>query len=148
MSAKEPKTRRKSAGRKAVRTASKVRSLESVVGPEVYRVWVDMLSVLGRDGRTHRLAVVIAAMLQHASHAASEASKRRGSRDVAVDHALLNALQEPEPGGEDEDLTEVVVRLFEDAGVPHSRTNRRGDESSLVDPSIDEFVRWFDMPWE
>jgi len=41
-----------------------------------------------------------------------------------------------------------VSRLLDDAGVPHTRTNRRGDKYSLADASIDEFVRWFDMPWE
>ncbi|MBI5431910.1 MAG: hypothetical protein HZA52_03660 [Planctomycetes bacterium] len=57
-------------------------------------------------------------------------------------------MQEPEPGGGNDELAEAIVRLFDDAGIPHSRTNRRGDEYSLVDASIDEFVRWFDMPWE
>lgn len=79
---------------------------------------------------------------------AAAASKRRRGRDAVADKDLLIALQEPEPGGGNDELAEAIVRLFDDAGIPHSRTNRRGDEYSLVDASIDEFVRWFDMPWE
>jgi len=148
MSPSKPKTRGKSGVRKAATSAVEPNNLESVVGPEVYRVWVDMLSRLGKDGRTHRLAVVVASMLQHAALLASEPSRRRRGRVAVAGHALLNALQEPEPGGENDELAEAVVRLFEDARVPHTRTNRRGDEYSLVDASIDEFIRWSDMPWE
>lgn len=148
MSPSRPTTRRKVGGRKATRQAVESSSLASVVGPEVYCVWVSMLNRLGGDGRTHRLSVVVASMLQHASLVASEASKHRRGRDAVAGQALLNALLEPEPGSEDEELVEVVVRLFDDAGVAHTRTNRRGDEYSLVEASIDEFVRWFDMPWE
>lgn len=148
MSPSKPTTRRKPSRRSAAAPRVESNGLESVVGPDVYCVWVDMLRGLGKDGRTHRLAVVVAAMLQHASVLASEASKRRRGRDAVAGQALLNALQEPEPGGEDEELVEAVVRLFDDAGVAHTRSNRHGDEYSIVSASIDEFVRWFDMPWE
>jgi hypothetical protein len=124
------------------------RTLESLVGSDVYRVWVAMLSRVGPDGRTHRLAVLIASMLQHASCVASERGKRHRELGTIGDRELLIALQVPEPGGENEELKAVVVRLFDDAGVPHSRTNRRGDEYSIIDASIEEFIRWFDMPWE
>ena len=132
----------------SARRAPASRSLSAVVGGDVYGVWVGMVSRLGRDGRTHRLAVVVASMLQHAASVASEARRRRRGGDAGADQELLAALQEPEPGGENEELAEVTVRLFDDAGIPHSRTNRRGDEYSTVDASIEEFVRWFDMPWE
>ena len=137
MSPSKPTTRGKGGGRKAAAPAVKTRSLELVVGAEVYRVWVGMLSHLGKDGGTHRLTVVVASMLQHASHIASEASKHRRSRDAVIDQALLIALQEPEPGGENDELAEAVVGLFDDARLPHTRTNRPGGEYSLVGASID-----------
>ena len=87
-------------------------------------------------------------MLQHASHVACEMNKRRRVRGAGLDQELVNALQEPGPGGADDELSAAVARLFKDAGVPYSRTNGRGEEYNLVDASIDEFVRWFDMPWE
>jgi len=55
---------------------------------------------------------------------------------------------DPRGVGEDAPIAGGVSRLLDDAGVPHTRTNRRGDKYSLADASIDEFVRWFDMPWE
>jgi len=119
-----------------------------VVGDNVYGIWVEMLSRIGPNARTHRLAVVVASMLQHAASMASEARTRHRGRDAGADQDLLIALQEPEPGGDNEELAELIVQLFDDAGVPHSRTSRRGDMYSIVDASIEEFVRWFDMPWE
>lgn len=148
MSPSKPTTRGKGGGRRAVARPVESNSLVAVVGPDVYAVWVGMLNSLGKDGRTRRLAVVVAAMLQHASLVAFEASKRRRSRDALAGQALLNALQEPGPGRENDELAEAVVRLFGDAGVAHTRTNRHGDQYSLVDAAIDEFIRWFDMPWE
>ena len=40
-------------------------SLKTVVGQETYDVWVDMLRRLVPEGRTHRLAPMIAGMLQY-----------------------------------------------------------------------------------
>ena len=47
-------------------TTKRKRSLEEVVGKETYALWVDMLRRLVPDGRTHRLSVVVAGMLQYA----------------------------------------------------------------------------------
>ncbi len=47
-------------------------SLKEIVGDKVYSVWVDMLRRLVPEGRTHRLAPTIAAMLQYALEVADE----------------------------------------------------------------------------
>ena len=47
-------------------------SLKEIVGEKVYSVWLDMLRQLVPDGRTHRLAIAIASMLQYASEIAYE----------------------------------------------------------------------------
>ena len=47
-------------------TTKRKRSLEEVVGKETYALWVDMLRSLVPDGRTHRLSVLVAGMLQYA----------------------------------------------------------------------------------
>lgn len=148
MSSSKPTKRERISSREAARRAPASRGLAAVVGDDVYGIWVEMLSRIGPNARTHRLAVVVASMLQHAASVASEARRRRRGRNASSDQELLIALQEPEPGGENEELAEAIVQLFDDAGVPHSRTNQRGDEYSIVDASIEEFVRWFDMPWE
>jgi hypothetical protein len=48
------------------------RSLQDVVGENSYSVWVDMLRRLVPDGRTHRLSVLLAGMLQYALTLAEE----------------------------------------------------------------------------
>ena len=48
------------------------RSLQAVVGTETYDVWTKMLHDLVPDGRTHRLAPIIAGMLHYALNVAFE----------------------------------------------------------------------------
>ena len=48
------------------------RSLKTLVGQPTYDVWVDMLRRLVPEGRTHRLAPMIAGMLQYACLIAHE----------------------------------------------------------------------------
>lgn len=50
----------------------KNQNLKEIVGSKVYSVWIDMLHRLVPDGRTHRLALTIAAMFQYASAVAYE----------------------------------------------------------------------------
>ena len=40
--------------------------IKAVVGVKVYDVWVDMIRRLVPGGRTHRISVVVAGMLQYA----------------------------------------------------------------------------------
>lgn len=42
-------------------------SLKQIVGQKTYSVWVEMLRQLVPEGRTHRLAPLVAGMLQFAS---------------------------------------------------------------------------------
>lgn len=148
MNSSRSTTRGKRGIRGVAQPAPRRGGLESVVGSDIYRVWVAMLGRVGPDGRTHRLSVMVASMLQHAACVASERGERGRGRKAGADPELLVALQEPEPGEENAEIAQAIVRLFDDAGVPCSRTNRRGDGYSIVDASIEEFIRWFDMPWE
>lgn len=77
MSSSKPTKRERISPREAARRAPASRGLAAVVGDDAYGVWVGMLSRIGRDGRTHRLAVVVASMLQHAVSVASEARRSR-----------------------------------------------------------------------
>ena len=103
------------------------RSLLSVVGPDTYRVWRDMLATLVPHGRTHRLAPLIGGMLQCA---AASAHKRFGSKppDGSVAASLLDALESTDPDSAAAELGDLVERLFRDAKVGHARINARGDE--------------------
>lgn len=122
------------------------RSLQDVVGENTYSVWVDMLRGLVPDGRTHRLSVLLAGMLQYALILAEELDEDELEED-SVALSLINANE----GGPDEvkdELHDVMTRLFKDAGVTFDRVSKRGEPYSIADQAYDEFVRWYDYPWD
>jgi hypothetical protein len=122
------------------------RSLQDVVGKETYSVWVDMLRELVPDGRTHRLSVLLAGMLQYALAIAEELDEDELEEDsVAV--SLINANEMGSDEIKDE-LHDVVKRLFKDAGVTFDRVSKRGEPYSIADEAYNEFVSWFDYPWD
>lgn len=45
-----------------------LRELEQIIGKEAYSVFLDMLQTIGPHARTHRISVVIAALLRYACH--------------------------------------------------------------------------------
>jgi len=123
------------------------RSLQDVVGKETYSVWVEMLRALVPGGRTHRLSVVVAGMLQYALEAAQEI-KNRNEDDHSVAMSLIDATESSNPEDAKGLLHDVVARLFEDAGVRYDRTSKRGEYYSIADEAYNEFVSWFDYPWD
>ena len=62
--------------------------------------------------------------------------------------ALLSASESGDVEEAVEYLHELVENLFADAGVESIRTSSRGDQYSIMENSIEEFVSWYDMPWE
>ena len=121
--------------------------LVDVVGPETYATWVAMLRSLVPQGRTHRLAVVVAGMLHHAVNVAMSRSRRRAP-GAASSKALLAATEALDVSSEAGEIPEVLEKLFRDAGVSPDRVNARGDAYSITDSAIAEFVGWENMPWE
>lgn len=105
-----------------------------------------MLMRLVPDGRTRRLAPLVAGMLQYAAIAASDLRPRPAAGSAAA--SLREAEQTSDPDEACEYLDDVVRRLFRDAKVSADRANARGIPYSIVDEAIAEFVRWDFMPWE
>jgi|GEM_PF-3276941 len=101
---------------KASHPRRRAHNLEEVVGRDVYQTWVDMLRRLVPDGRTQRLAPLIAAMLQYALAVAGE----RGIADED-DHSVAASLLETTEVSDASEvkarLHGVVTKLFKDAGV-------------------------------
>lgn len=122
------------------------RSLQDVVGKETYSVWVDMLRELVPAGRTHRLSVIIAGMLQYAL-SISERLEQDRLEEGSVALSLISAT-EMGPDEIKDELHDVVKRLFTDAGVTFDRVSAGGDPYSIADEAYNEFVSWFDYPWE
>jgi len=122
------------------------RSLQDVVGKETYTVWVDMLRELVPDGRTHRLSVVIAGMLQYATAIAEKLDEDELEED-SVASSLINA-NEMDPDQLKRDLHDVMKKVFRDAGVAFDRVSKRGDPYSIADEAYNEYFSWYDYPWD
>ncbi len=121
--------------------------LKSLVGESTYSVWIKMLSSLVPDGRTHRLAPLIAGMLQYASAVAYEKFKDCPP-EGSITECFIFAAEMEEHEEAKTLLTEGVETLFRDAKVSYRRVSRRGGEYNIVDQAILEFLHWHDMPWE
>ncbi len=151
VSAKASKPKRNSAVRnKRARVAMRKpvgRSLQAVVGPEVYQTWVSMLRVLVPDGRTHRMAPLLAAMLQYAVSIAENAEDDEIDEQSLI-QSLRDSTQVSDPSEVKELLHDAVSRLFQDARVEFRRVSARGQSYSIADDAYSEYVHWFDMPWE
>ncbi len=102
-----------------------------------------MLRILVPDGRTHRLSVVIAGMLQYALEAAES-----NAEEPSVAKSLIDSTETSDPDEVKSLLHDVVSQLFEDAGVTYERTSKRGEHYSITDEAYNEFVGWFDYPWD
>ena len=122
------------------------RSLQDVVGKETYDVWVDMLRELVPDGRTHRLSVVIAGMLQYATAIAEKLDEDELEED-SVASSLINA-NEMDPDQLKRELHDVVKKVFRDADVTFDRVSKRGDPYSIADEAYNEYFSWYDYPWD
>jgi len=123
------------------------RTLSVVVGPDRYATWVEMLATLVPSGRTHRLAVVVAGLLQQATHIAAKSSRGKRERG-SVAESLLLATENADPDEVDNHIGDLVTRLFRDAGVSPRRINAAGDDYSILESTFQEFATWENMPWE
>lgn len=123
--------------------ASQKQGLQAVVGQLKYATWVDMLRRLVPDGRTHRLAPLVAGMLQYAVLLANDMNDENW-----IGQQLQEAAEAYDPDEVSGLLLPLIDQLFTDAGVSYQRTNARGRGYSIADEIIYEYVHWDDMPWE
>ena len=120
--------------------------MKEVVGAKIYNVWLDMLKSLVPHGRTHRLSVVVAGMLQYAQEVAyKKAESNSKARKLA--ESFESAFESSDEEYLDK-IIEIVENLFEDAGVRYKRKNRKGESYSIAEEAAYEFLNWENMPWE
>lgn len=116
-------------------------SFKPFVGEETYEVWMKMLKVLVPHGRTHRLAVVVAGMIQYAS-------KSVYKKDPDLYDQIFNESDFDDYEMSNEQLAPFVETLFKDAKAKSKRVNSRGAAYSIVATALEEYARWDFMPWE
>jgi hypothetical protein len=128
------------------RLEQRIGMIKEVVGSKMYNVWLDMLKRLVPGGRTHRLAVVVAGMLQYTLIISHEKEETNAKAKTMSD--LFDSVFEFYNDGDLEPAIELVEKLFIDAGVNYARVNSRGDSYSIAEEAVHEFLAWENMPWE
>ncbi len=125
----------------------KPRRFSELVGHETYSVWLAMLQTLVPNGRTHRLAVVLAGMYHYATEKAERLPKReRGEGTLAA--SLVAADSTAAPDEVKAHIRDAVAGLFKDAGVAHERVSVGGEKYSVADASYAEYADWYNYAWD
>ena len=120
--------------------------IKDVVGSKNYSVWLEMLRQIVPSGRTHRLSVVVASMLQVAHELAQE-KEESNSKARQLLSIFECACEHDEENGT-EPLLKITEQLFKDAGVGFRRVNRKGQGYSIAEEAVYQFLNWDAMPWE
>jgi len=120
--------------------------MKAVVGAKIYNVWLDMLKSLVPHGRTHRLSVMVAGMLQYAQEVAYKKAESN-SKAKKLAESFESAFESSDEEYLDK-IIEIAERLFEDADVRYKRKNRKGESYSIAEEAAYEFLNWENMPWE
>lgn len=120
--------------------------IKEVVGSKNYSVWLEMLKRLVPYGRTHRLSVVVASMLQVAYELAQE-KEESNVKARQLSSIFESACEHDEENGT-EPLLKITEQVFKNAGVGFKRVNRRGSGYSIAEEAVHQFLNWDAMPWE
>jgi hypothetical protein len=124
-----------------------LKEFKKIIGNPSYSQFINLLQVIGTDARTHRISVVIAAMLRFALEKAYPEGE-----DGELCRALLILDEEPylaaEESEEYERLFELIDEICREAGLRNLRESGRGDSYSIAENAIAEYTAWYNMPWE
>ena len=120
--------------------------IKDVVGSKNYNVWLEMLKRLIPYGRTHRLSVVVASMLQVTYEIAQE-KEELNAKARQLSSIFESANEQDEENGI-EPLLKITEQVFKDAGVGFKRVNRKGRGYSIAEEAVYQFLNWDAMPWE
>ncbi len=120
--------------------------IEAVVGKKIYNTWIDMLKKLVPHGRTHRLSVVIASMLQYTQQVAYE--KEKSNSKARKLSELFEVAYDNYVEGDITDILSVTETLLKDAKVKFKRANSRGHGYSIAEEAVHHYLHWDDMPWK
>ena len=120
--------------------------IKDVVGSKNYNVWLEMLKRLVPYGRTHRLSVVVASMLQVTYEIAQE-KEELNAKARQLSSIFESANEQDEENGI-EPFLKITEQVFKDAGVGFKRVNRKGRGYSIAEEAVYQFLNWDAMPWE
>jgi hypothetical protein len=120
---------------------------EKIVGKEMCSSFIRMLKDIGPEARTHRISVVIAAMLKYALD-----QLPGGCKKGSLGEALIAIAEEPylaqEASKESEKIDDLVEAICKKAGMQNHRHTSKGMPYSIAQNVIQEYTSWYNMPWE
>jgi len=120
--------------------------IKDVVGSKNYNVWMEMLRRLVPYGRTHRLSVVVASMLQVAYEIAQE--KEESNAKARKLFSIFESANEHDDENGIKPLLKITEQVFKDAKVGFKRVNRKGSGYSMAEEAVYECLNWDAMTWE
>ncbi len=124
-----------------------IEEFKEIIGDTAYAIFIQMLKSVGPDARTHRISVVIAALLRFALNTGA-AHDDEGT----LGEALLSLEEEPHLADEQSEEYEIIAdfidKLCNEAGLQNERESSRGVLYSIAEDTIREYVAWYNMPWE
>ncbi len=124
-----------------------IKEFKDIIGTQSYSTFLQVLKRIGSDARTHRISVVIAAMLRFAL---SELSA--DCDEGTLGHALITLDEEPHLAAEDSEeyelVSDLIDKLCREAGMHNLRESARGESYSIAENVIAEYTAWYNMPWE
>lgn len=120
---------------------------KEIIGVQSYSTFLRMLKEIGPDARTHRISVVIAAMLRFA-----RSKLPPDCEGGTLAHALVTLDEEPYLAAEESEEYQLMFDLIDDlcdeTGMRNLRESARGELYSIADNAIAEYTAWYSMPWE
>ena len=124
-----------------------IEEFKEILGAQAYETFLGMLTEIGPDARTHRISVVIAAVLRFA-----RSKLPADCEDGTLAQALVTLEEEPylvaEETEEYEMVFDLIDELCDESGIQNLRESSRGEQYSIADNAIAEYTGWYSMPWE
>lgn len=124
-----------------------IQEFKEIIGAQSYSTFLRMLKEIGPDARTHRIGVVIAAMLRFALSKLSP-----DCEDGTLAQALVTLDEDPYLAAEQSEEYDLVFDLIDElcreAGMSNLRESARGTPYSIAENTIAEYIAWYNMPWE
>jgi hypothetical protein len=124
-----------------------IKKFKDIIGTQSYETFLRMLKEIGPHARTHRISVVIAAMLRCAL-----SKLPPDCEDGTLAQALATMAEEPygaaEGSAEYKLVFDMIDELCREAGMRNLRESARGEVYSIAENAIAEYTAWYNMPWE
>ena len=124
-----------------------IQEFKEIIGAQSYSTFLRVLKEIGPDARTHRISVVIAAMLRFAL-----SKLPPDCEDGTLAQALVTLDEDPylvaEQSEEYELVFDLIDELCREAGMSNLRESARGTPYSIAENTIAEYIAWYNMPWE